>query len=149
MPFIYEIIIHKLIRVKNLNLVSQGMITATKYFTPKEAEKTLPLVRKIVKDILDTTREIKLIAEDYQGEVVNNPEIMKLTHNVNDYMAELEEIGCYFKDWNFTIGLVDFPAIIDNKDVYLCWKSDEEKIRYYHDIEAGYLNRKPIPKEYL
>jgi hypothetical protein len=125
------------------------MMTETKYFTPEEAKKTLPLVRKIVKDILDASREIKLIAEDYDGQVENNPEILKLSEDITQYMRELEEIGCYFKDWNFTIGLIDFPAIISGKEVYLCWRSDEEEILFYHDMDSGYLNRKPIPKKYL
>lgn len=125
------------------------MTTDTKYFTPAEAEKTLPLVRKIVKDILNASREIKLIAEDCGGQVENNPDIKRLSDDITDYMAELEEIGCYFKDWNFTIGLVDFPAIISGKEVYLCWRSDEDEILFYHDIDSGYLSRKPIPKKYL
>ena len=43
------------------------MTTETKYFTPAEARKTLPLVRKIVKDILDTSREMRLIADEIGG----------------------------------------------------------------------------------
>ncbi len=120
----------------------------TKYFTPEEARKTLPLVRKIVKDILDTTREMRLLAEDLKGDVENDAQIKKMAAEVNGFMKELEEIGCEFKDWNFTIGLVDFPAIIDGKEVYLCWKSDEDDIRYYHDLEAGFSGRKLIPNEY-
>jgi hypothetical protein len=49
------------------------MTTATKYFTPEEARKTLPLVRQIVKDILDTTREMRLIAEEISGTVEKDP----------------------------------------------------------------------------
>jgi hypothetical protein len=106
------------------------MITETKYFTPLQARKTLPLVRKIVKDILDTTREIRLIADDLNGKIEENDVVKKMVEQVNGFMAELEEIGCYYKDWNFIIGLVDFPAVIDGKDVFLCWKSDEETILY-------------------
>ncbi len=120
----------------------------TKYFTPEEARKTLPLVRKIVKDILDTTREMRLLAEDLEGDVENDTQIKKMAAEVNGFMKELEEIGCEFKDWNFTIGLVDFPAIIDGKEVYLCWKSDEDDIRYYHDLEAGFSGRKLIPNDF-
>lgn len=120
----------------------------TKYFMPEEARKTLPLVRKIVKDILDTTREMRLLAEDLKGDVENDTQIKKMAAEVNGFMKELEEIGCEFKDWNFTIGLVDFPAIIDGKEVYLCWKSDEDDIRYYHDLEAGFAGRKLIPNEF-
>jgi hypothetical protein len=125
------------------------MITDIRYFTPEEAKKTLPLVRQIVKDILDTTREMRLLAEDLDGDVENDSTILKLAEQVNGFMLELEEIGCYYKDWNFTIGLVDFPAIFDGKEVLLCWRSDESDILYYHETEAGYSGRKLIPEQYL
>ncbi len=124
------------------------MTTETKFFAPVEANKTLPLVKKIVKDILDTTREMRLIAEDYDGKVEENPIVKKMAEDVNHFMNELEEIGCFYKDWNFTIGLVDFPSYIDGKEVYLCWRTDEEEIRFYHGMDEGYSSRKPIPEKY-
>jgi len=72
-----------------------------------------------------------------------------MADEINGFISELEEIGCFYKDWNFTIGLVDFPAVIDNREVMLCWKSDEDDIKFYHDIDSGYSGRKPIPEEYL
>ena len=128
------------------------MITETKYFTPSEAQRTLPLVRKIVKDILDTTREMRLIAEDVDGKIESGStwnQVQKMAGEVNGFIKELEEIGCIYKDWNFTIGLVDFPSVIDGREVYLCWRSDEDDIKFYHGIEEGYSGRKSIPEEYL
>jgi hypothetical protein len=125
------------------------MTTDLKYFTPSEAKKTLPLVSKIVKDILDTSREMRLIADEIGEKVENDPRIQKLADNVESFMQELEEIGCFFKDWNFLIGLIDFPAIIDGKEVYLCWRSDEDDILYYHEMETGFAGRKLIPPEEL
>jgi hypothetical protein len=125
------------------------MTTATKYFTPIEARRTLPLVKKIVTDILETTREIRLIADDLNGKIEDNPKVKKMVNQVNGFMEELDEIGCYYKDWNFTIGLVDFPAVIDSMDVFLCWKSDEDDIIFYHEIEAGFAGRKLIPEKYF
>ena len=122
---------------------------ALKYFTPSEAELTLPLVRKIVQDILDTSREMRLFADDLGGVLEETDRIKKLAGNVEGFMNELEELGCFYKDWNFTIGLVDFPAIIDSREVYLCWRSDENKIKFYHGIEEGYSSRKPIPEGYF
>jgi len=124
-------------------------MVATRYFTPYEAEKTLPLVRKIVKDILDTTKEMRLFADDLGGEIDGNEQIKKMAGKVERFFNELEEIGCLYKDWNFTIGLVDFPSVIDSREVYLCWRSDEDRIKYYHGIEEGYANRKIIPEGYL
>ena len=121
------------------------MTTEIKYFTPEEARKTLPLVNKIVKDILSTTREMRLLAEEIGPHAEENEEIKKMAADVEGFMSELEEIGCFFKDWNFTIGLVDFPAMIDGEEVFLCWKSDEEDIEYFHGMEEGFAGRKPIP----
>jgi hypothetical protein len=125
------------------------MTTDIKYFTPAEARRTLPLVKKIVKDILDTSREMRLIAEELDGEVEKDSRIVKMSSEIDGFMSELEEIGCYFKDWNFTIGLVDFPAVIDGKEVLLCWKSDEDDIVFYHGIEEGFSGRRPIPQKYF
>jgi len=125
------------------------LTTDTKYFTPSEARKTLPLVKKIVKDILDTSREMRLIADETDGEIEQDPRISKMASDIEGFMVELQEIGCYFKDWNFTIGLVDFPALIEGKEVMLCWKSDEDDIMFYHDFETGFQGRKPIPENYF
>ena len=124
------------------------MITETKFFSPAEAIRTLPLVKKIVEDILNTTREMRLYAEDINGNIGHDQFIKKMAENVDGFIKELEEIGCFYKDWNFTIGLVDFPSIIEGEEVFLCWRSDEETIKFYHDMDSGFAGRKRIPEEY-
>lgn len=125
------------------------MTTETKYFTPEEARKTLPLVKNIVRDILNTTREMRLINDEAANGIEADERIKKLATEVNGFLAELEEIGCYYKDTKFQIGLVDFPAMINGSEVYLCWRSDEADIMYYHEIDAGYSGRKLIPPQYF
>ena len=117
----------------------------TKYFTPEEARNTLPLVKKIVKDILDSSFQVKTIVEQMGEEGRENPEVKKMIEDINYFLKELEEIGCYYKDWNFSTGLVDFPSIINDEEVYLCWRSDEEDVLFYHGINEGYAGRKRIP----
>ena len=125
------------------------MVTAIKHFTPEEAQRTLPLVRKIVDDILKTSREIRILTEDKNGIVEDDPQIRKMMNDINGFISELEELGCYYKDWNFSMGLVDFPAVIGGKEVFLCWRNDEDDIKYYHDIETGDSGRRLIPERYL
>ena len=120
-----------------------------KHFTPQEANETLPLVKKIVEDILDTAQQIRSLVNYLKDDAENNPHIDRLTHQLQDYFQELEDIGCYYKDWSFGLGLVDFPAIIDHKEVLLCWRSDEKCLKYYHGYHDGYTARKLIPEEYL
>ena len=41
-------------------------------------------------------------------------------------------------------GLVDFPAILEGREVYLCWERGEDEIAWWHDLEAGYGGRQPL-----
>lgn len=120
-----------------------------KHFTPDEAKKTLPLVRRIVIDIINSGEMMRELAVRTKGDVTENSDIQALAQKINTYMQELQEIGCFYKDWNFTIGLVDFPSMIEGKEVMLCWRSDEEDIKYYHEPDAGYAGRRLIPEEYF
>ncbi len=119
------------------------------YFTPKEARKTLPLVKRIVADILKEGKDVRALASVLDGDPGEHPEVRKRITLLQTYIDELNEIGCYYKDWNFDIGLVDFPSVIEGEEVLLCWRSDEEEIIYYHREEDGFAGRKPIPPEYL
>jgi hypothetical protein len=98
---------------------------------------------------LNNAFQIKSIAESLGGKIDDNQEIQQLISDIDSFMKELNDIGCTYKDWNFQLGLVDFPAVIDNEEVLLCWRSDEDDIRFYHGIEEGFAGRKPIPEEYL
>jgi len=111
----------------------------SRLFTRQEAEGALPLVRQIVADILRASRRMKEVGE-------NNLDFPRLQQELEENLRELVDMGCYFRDWNFSVGLVDFPTIIDGQTVFLCWRGDEEDLAWYHGIEDGYQGRKPLPK---
>jgi hypothetical protein len=56
--------------------------------------------------------------------------------------AELEAVDVVLRD--IDRGLVDFPAIREGSEVYLCWLLDEDEIRFWHDPEAGFAGRQPL-----
>ena len=120
-----------------------------KLFTPKEANQTLPLVKKIVDDILTTGQLIREISQKVGASAEKDPEVIRCMDQLEDMFQELERIGCSYKDWNFTVGLVDFPALLEGREVLLCWRSDEKEITHYHEMEEGFTGRKPIPQVYL
>ncbi len=115
-----------------------------RHFTAEEANRTLPLVRQIVEDILETGRQVRAISKT---KPVDEEAIRLKVQKLERLVGELEQIGCYFKDWNFDTGLVDFPAVIDGKEVLLCWRSDEAAITHYHGYSDGYAGRKPLSLE--
>lgn len=125
------------------------MSPQVKLFTPQEATRTLPLVRLIVDDILASGQELRQLSLKVGKGAEEDPEVVRLMDKLDDLFEELEHLGCSYKDWNFTQGLVDFPSMIDGKEVYLCWRSDEGQIVYFHDAEEGFAGRKLIPKKYF
>ena len=114
-----------------------------KRFTPAEASKTLPLVKGIVQDILQSGKDIRALHDSGASEDI----VDKKNREITSLLSELQMIGCEYKDWNFEIGLVDFLSVIDGQDVYLCWKSDEPSLLYYHGIHEGFAGRKLIPQQ--
>lgn len=62
-------------------------------------------------------------------------------------VERIQETGCVIKDLD--IGLVDFPTLYRDEEVYLCWKMDEPGIRFWHGVEEGFAGRKAIDQEFL
>jgi hypothetical protein len=61
---------------------------------------------------------------------------------LRDALAQLQEAEIVLRDLDR--GLVDFPAIRDDQEVYLCWLEGEDEIGYWHDLEAGFAGREPL-----
>ncbi|NIW35165.1 MAG: DUF2203 family protein [Gemmatimonadetes bacterium] len=127
----------------------------TKYFTVEEANKTLPLVRRIVTDIVAAHDERVARIKEYGhldhglSEMTHrrqelDEELRELTDRINKFIEELEGIGALFK--GFDPGLVDFYAMLDDRPVFLCWKLGETKVEHWHEIEVGYAGRQPLPE---
>jgi len=123
-----------------------------KRFTPREANRTLPqLVRllKSLKESFDRLREngpgAVYAIEEYR--VVNEgpvrPDYFASLMKVRGALKEMERLGVQVKDIN--TGLVDFPARLGGRDVLLCWKLGEDRVEFYHDPEAGYAGRQRLP----
>ncbi len=109
----------------------------------------LPLVRRIVEDILQTGRHMRRLAQDKNPSAEQVVAYEKLAEDLRGLVTELETLGCLYKDWSFSVGLVDFPSEIDGEKVLLCWSSDEDDLRFYHRYEDGFKGRKEIPTSYL
>lgn len=117
-------------------------------FTPAQANRTLPLVRPIVAELLASGRELHRLSQrpDQPG---TRERCGELDGQIRDLQQELARIGCTYKDWGFEMGLVDFPAEIAGQSVLLCWRSDEPAVVWYHTEGEGFAGRKPIPQELL
>ena len=115
-------------------------------FTPAQANRTLPLVRRIVEDILTRGREMRRLAPRH-ADPPSRARLGVIGAEISALVDELRKIGCDYKDFNFDKGLVDFPGEIGGRPVLLCWRSDEPRVEWYHAEEAGFAGRAPIPEK--
>jgi hypothetical protein len=124
-----------------------------KYYTVEEANKTLPLVRRIVTDIVaahhdrvEAIKEYGHLDHDFESMQLRrrqlDEQLQELTDRINRFIDELEDVGVVFK--GFEDGLVDFYAMMDDREVFLCWKLGEPQVDYWHELEAGYVGRQPL-----
>ncbi len=123
-----------------------------KLFELEEARSTLPLVSRIVSDIVEVTaqmKEIYLEIREVAGEGSDRERLDELQERLqgiadgrSEFFEELAALGIEMKDPNK--GLVDFPALLDGRVVYLCWKLGEETIEHWHELATGFDNREPV-----
>jgi hypothetical protein len=130
-----------------------------KTFTLEEAQRLLPVLKSLLKRAMDDKQIIEQAEKDSEdlnhrillsgGLLVDilkvarrRAERDKAVRDAKDAMAEIEAIGVQIKDLD--IGLLDFPCVVDDEIVLLCWKFGEDKIEYWHGLEEGFRGRKPI-----
>jgi hypothetical protein len=129
-----------------------------KTFTIEEANAALPLVRAIVADLVHLSQEVTerrqrvsyLLRHRERNE--QDPywqELAAIEASLDEdslrlrgYVDELRELGIEPK--SATDGIVDFPARLDGRDVYLCWKLGESEVLHWHEIDGGFQGRRPL-----
>jgi hypothetical protein len=121
-----------------------------KHYTREEARGLLPILRQW----LERLNELRLAlgendrrlaglmasGNDSGGESVNKS--VRLLAEIKELLQKFQDREIIIKD--LPRGLVDFPALIGGKEVFLCWEKDEEDIEFWHDIDSGYAGREPL-----
>ena len=124
---------------------------AQRYFSLQEANEVL----KIIRPLMDEVQAIRQKILKNQPEAwpaieksAGNGGNRALSNMVQDFekfdtlIHRIQDTDVLIKDVN--LGLLDFPALKDGREVYLCWQYGEDDIAFWHEIEAGYVGRQPI-----
>jgi hypothetical protein len=121
-----------------------------KHYTRDEARALLPPIRQWLKRIAQLHADLEKLEGrlgglmspgcDLGGEMVNR--WVRTLAGLEEVLAEFQRREIQVKD--IDRGLVDFPAIIGGKEVFLCWEQDEEDIEFWHELDAGYAGRERL-----
>jgi hypothetical protein len=133
-----------------------------KLFSLTEAERARREVEPLLIEAMDGRRQMAELEEglsaianriqimggvtiDYDVAARMRADLNKVVAKVKDALDRIHATGCLVKDLD--TGLVDFPSVIRNEEVYLCWRIGEDRIRFYHRQNEGFAGRKPIDPE--
>ena len=121
-----------------------------KHYTRDEARALLPQIREWLTDLQRLRQELsqqdqrlgQLVkaGNDAGGKMVND--FIRLLARIKTLLEQFRRREIQVKD--VERGLIDFPAIIGGREVFLCWEQDEEDIDFWHDIDTGYAGRERL-----
>jgi len=121
-----------------------------KHYTREEARALLPQVRKwleqlnrLRKDLERYDKRLGGLTEqghDIGGDTVNS--WIRALAEMQEVLSEFQRRRIFVKD--LERGLVDFPAIMGGKEVFLCWEQDEEDIEFWHELDTGFGGRERL-----
>jgi hypothetical protein len=127
------------------------------YFTREEAEALLPQISIVLLQIQDYRKVLQQNEEEldalhalamgnghhlHVGINKLQIELAEQIQTMQELINELSGFGCELKDP--TIGLIDFLSLRNGREVYLCWHLGEERINFWHYLDAGFAGRQPL-----
>jgi hypothetical protein len=133
---------------------------AKRYFTVDEAERLIPKLTALMGRVMEchaTAGRVRSALQEAQRGVMlsggarleqefwrsRKVELARASRELQAKVGEILALGGVPKDLG--IGLVDFPALIEEREVNLCWRLGEQRIRFWHGLDEGYAARKPLP----
>jgi hypothetical protein len=121
-----------------------------RHFTLEEANALLPRLNPLLRQLRNAKDELtdaeahELLSDSAPGNGGGEPghQVGVAFLEVQRLLGALEESGIVLRD--IDRGLVDFPAMLDGKEAYLCWELGEDEIAHWHEIGSGYRGRQPL-----
>jgi hypothetical protein len=122
------------------------------YFTPLDANKILPEIQKQFSQIILLRNKVISLQEDLQkmaneeskfsNFIAKKQELNSAVSKLYKEIEGLEKRGIMIK--SVDDGLLDFPSLRFDEEVWLCWKYGESEIKFWHGRDEGFMGRKPL-----
>jgi hypothetical protein len=122
-----------------------------KLFTVEEANALLPELRRLLLVIDRARQQLARFAPEARRASARATEGGGATCGIayaaalSSFLESVQEVvalGIEIKD--FERGLCDFPHLRDGKVVLLCWQRGEDRVEWWHEVEAGFAGRQPL-----
>jgi len=123
-----------------------------RHYTVEQANAVRPWVAKRVKWIRDARARLAALGGRVQeafdqidpraGGSYPGKDVARSLVELSRALGELEAVDVVLRD--IDRGLIDFPAIRNGEEIYLCWLVDEDEVGFWHEPDAGFAGRRPL-----
>jgi hypothetical protein len=128
----------------------QPQLLHERHYTREEANALLPQLKPLLlklrdaKDQLTDEQAHDLLSEAAPGNGGGEAgvQVGEAFLEVRNMLEALNEAGIVVRDLDR--GLIDFPSLVDDEEIYLCWELGEDSVDYWHDLDSGYGGRQPL-----
>ena len=134
-----------------LNIPTLPTNQRRRFFTIDQANRSLVLLKRVVADVILSYRELFELQEALEAAQAGNrrthvsfyqSRLQTSVSKLQQCLDELGEMGVEIRDWS--LGVVDFPAMAGGREVNLCWQFGEPRVMFWHELSDGDAGRKSI-----
>lgn len=134
-----------------------------RFFDLDAANETLPELRTILETLRDERTQLIALRDEFARQTApetapgdapsrernlaaERRRLRLRMQGVIDQMqagvARIDELGVTLRE--IETGLVDFPALVNGRQVWLCWRLGEGDVDWWHELSDGFGGRRPL-----
>jgi hypothetical protein len=121
-----------------------------RHYSPEEANALLPLIGRTVRELREASRQLAsagldadlALRSETTGGAWPGRDRAGAAVALSLGFERLEDLDVVVRD--LERGIVDFPAVMIGREVYLCWQVDEPQVGHWHGLESGFASRRPV-----
>ncbi len=144
----------------------------TRYYDIDEANARLPELRELLEALRGQRAELVRLRDEARAriavleppasiardafdvdsvsdELSGDPEIRRVRLRMRGIIDQMQGAVGRLVEWDITLrdirtGLVDFPALVNGRPIWLCWRLGEDEVAWWHEADTGFDSRKPL-----
>ena len=121
----------------------------TTFYDIDAANARIPVVREVLTLLRDQLAELARLREESLAPELEEADARRLELRISGIVDQMHASVARIDGWSITLrdigtGLIDFPALVNGREVCLCWQLGEDEVEWWHEMSTGFAGRLPL-----
>jgi hypothetical protein len=145
----------RFVRSRRRKATCGGTVPMARFYDIDAANARLAELRPVLESLRDDKDEVASLQADVvrfretNGNREHADELKRREDAIREIVRRMQRAVLRIEAWDVTLreidgGLVDFPALVSGRPIWLCWRLGEESVGFWHEQDTGFSNRKPL-----